>query len=109
MTLPSAPNEGKPEDGADARAEAESGAVLEKAAPNKVGVDADTEAAVVMEALVPAPNELKGAVEYDENENDEASVTTGTGGAAPRAVAPKSPKATWVNNAPGRTKHNMGK
>ncbi len=108
-------SEGKANNGADAGVEPETGhpavgAVAERAAPNKAAVDAGPEAVAVVEALVPAPNELIiGVVEYDENENDEAAVTTGTEGAVPWAVAPKSPKVTWVNNAPGRTKHNTGK
>jgi hypothetical protein len=116
------PNEGKPIDEADARAEPETGVAeatghpavgpfAERAAPNKVAVDAGAEAAVVVEALVPNPaNEIMGAeagakgstAKDDENENGEAAVTAGTVGAA--AATPKSPKATWVKNAPKKQK-----
>ena len=123
--LPPAPNEGKPDDGADASTEPETGeaeatghpaagAVTERAAPNKVAVDAGAKAAVVVEALVPNPaNETMGAeagaaegiAEDDENENGEATVTAGTGGAT--AATPTSPKVTWVNDAPRKQKQQI--
>ena len=123
--MPPPANEGKPNDGANAGPEPETGAaeatghptagaVAERAAPNKVAVDAGAEAAVVVEALVPNPaNEIMGAeagaaggtAEDDENENGEAAVTAGTGGAA--AATPKPPKVTWVNDAPRKQKRHI--
>ncbi len=125
MTPPEVPNEGRPNDGADASTEPEigveeatghpaAGAVAERAAPNKVAVDAGAEAAVVVEALVPNPaNEIMGAeagaaggnAEDDANENGEAAVKAGTGGAA--TATPKSTKVTWVNDAPRKQKRHI--
>jgi hypothetical protein len=119
--LTPAPNEGSPNDGASARTEPDTGAAeatghpaagaaVERAAPNKVAVDAGAEAAIVVEALVPNPAKVY------ENRNGEAAVPAGTEGAA--AATPTSPKVTWVNNAPRRQKrkieskvngNNMGK
>ncbi len=79
MALPAAPNEGRPQAGAIARAEPKTGTVSARAAPHNVGADTGSETAIVVEVIPnPEPNEIVGAVEYDESGIDKSAFTTGT-------------------------------